>query len=130
MTVNVHFFEPALDRLLNQPTGPVGRHMKKIGLQIYAGALRMAGRDTGDLVRKMYMKQGRRGRYQYVEVGSTSGHAYVHHKGTKPHLIRPETGRVLRFNVGGHVVYARQTIHPGTKPNHYLTVPMRRAVRG
>lgn len=104
--------------------------MKKIGLKTLAGARRMAGRDTGELVRKLYMKQGRVGRIQYVEVGSTAPHAYMHHEGTKPHMIRPETGRVLRFNVGGTVVYARKTVHPGTAPNRYLTVPMRRAVLG
>lgn len=129
MSINIKWNEPALDRLLNQPSGPVGKHMKVIGLKILAGAHSIAGRDTGDLVRKLYMKQGRRGRFQYVEVGSTAKHAYYHHEGTKPHQIRPENGRLLRFNVGGHVVYARKVNHPGTRGTKYLTIPMRRAVR-
>lgn len=131
MTVNVRFYEPVLDRWLNSPTGEVGRNlMKPIGLKILAGANAMAGVRTGDLRRRLYMKQGRRGRFQYVEVGSSSRHAHLHHEGTKRHQILPDNGRVLRFNVGGRVVYARKVNHPGTKPNPYLTVPMRRAVRG
>lgn len=125
----MHWDERALDRLLNHPTGAVGRHMKSIGLKILAGAHSMAGVRTGQLRRKLYMKQGRRGRFQYVEVGSTARHAYYHHEGTKPHQILPENGRLLRFNVGGKVVYARRVSHPGTKGTKYLTIPMRRAVR-
>lgn len=89
----------------------------------------MAGVDSGDLRRKLYMSQGRRGRVQYVEVGSKSRHAWYHHEGTKPHQITPETGRLLRFNVGGRVVYAKRVSHPGTRGVRYLTTPMRRAVR-
>lgn len=126
---DVRFDERALDRLLNQPSGDVGKHLRKIGLLIFAGANVMAGRKTGDLRRKMYMVQGRKGRYQHVEVGSKSRHAYLHHEGTKPHRITPENGRLLRFNVGGRVVYAKKVMHPGTRPNPYLTVPMRRHVR-
>lgn len=119
-----------LDHLLNQPSGPVGKHMKTIGLKTLAGAKAMAGYRTGELRAKLYMKHKRKGRYQYVEVGSKAKHAYMHHQGTKRHLIRPDNGRILRFNVGGQVVYARKTLHPGTKPNPFLTVQMRKAVRG
>ena len=126
---NVRFDEAALHRLLNSTTGPVGRHMRTIGLKIYAGATSMAGHRTGQLRRRMYVSQGTRGRYQYVEVGSKARHAYWLHEGTKPHRILPENGRLLRFNVGGRVVYARKVMHPGTRPNPFLTVPMRKAIR-
>lgn len=127
---NIKWNEPALFHLLNDPAGgAVGKHMRKIGLKILAGAKKQAGIETGDLRRKLYMKQGLRGKTQYVEVGSKSRHAYWHHEGTKPHQVTPDNGRILRFNVGGHVVYARRANHPGTKPNRYLTGPMRRVVR-
>lgn len=129
MTINIRWNEPALDKLLNNPKGEVGRHMRLIGVKILAGAKTMAGEDTGELRRKLYMKQYRRGKVQAVEVGSTARHAYWHHEGTKPHQIVPETGRLLRFNVGGKVVYARRVSHPGTKGVRYLTTPMRRALR-
>ena len=76
------------------------------------------------------MRQGLRGRVQYVAVGSKLPYAAAHHEGTRSHLITASTGRIMRFNVGGKVVYAQKVNHPGTKPNNYLTVPMRRAVRG
>lgn len=132
--VNVKFDEAALDRLLNSPIprpGTVGAYMRKIGLEILAGAKVMAGMRTGDLRRKLYMRHSRggSGRFQYVEVGSTSSHAYVHHEGTKAHTITPKYGRVLRYQVGGKMVFARKVMHKGTRPNRYLSTPMRKAVR-
>jgi hypothetical protein len=42
-------------------------------------------------------------------------------RGTKPHKIYPrKPGGVLRFTVGGQLVYARYVNHPGTKPNNFL----------
>lgn len=130
-SMNLHLSDVALDQLLNSTGGSVGRHMEKIAIKIYSGAHRMAGDDTGELKRKLYWRhrRGAGGRYQYVEVGSRAGHAAAHHEGTRPHSIIPDNGRLLRFNVGGRVVYAKKTLHPGTKPVRYLTVPMRRAVR-
>lgn len=40
--------------------------------------------------------------------------------GTRPHLIRPRRAKVLRFEVGGRVVYTNLVRHPGTKPNNFL----------
>lgn len=130
----VKFDNKALDELLNSPVprpGTVGAYMHKIGLEILAGARGMAGFRTGDLRRKLYMKHSRGfgGRFQYVEVGSTSSHAWLHHEGTKPHLIVPKFGRVLRYNIGGKVVYARKVNNRGTRPNKYLETPMRKALR-
>lgn len=41
---------------------------------------------------------------------------YVAH-GTRPHEIRPRNARVLRFEIGGEVIYATKVNHPGTQPN-------------
>lgn len=41
-------------------------------------------------------------------------------QGTRPHVIRPRTRRVLRFAAGGDVVYARQVNHPGTRARHMV----------
>lgn len=127
---NITWNEPALQHLLNDPKGDVGRHMRKIGLEILGGAKAMVGVRTGKLRRALYFRQGLRGRVQYVQVGADVKYARTHHDGTDPHVIRPRVeGRLLRFNVGGRVVYAKKVNHPGNKPNPYLTVPMRRAVR-
>ena len=53
-----------------------------------------------------------------VEV--TAGHADYVSKGTRPHRIEPRQAKVLRFEVGGQVVFARFANHPGTEPNPYF----------
>lgn len=40
--------------------------------------------------------------------------------GTQAHDIRPRTKKVLRFQMGGLVVYAKVVHHPGTKANNFL----------
>jgi len=62
-------------------------------------------------------------------VGSRLPYAYYHHEGTRPHIIRPNNHKYLRFRAGGRIVYAKQVRHPGTRPNHYLTNPMRKIIR-
>jgi hypothetical protein len=48
--------------------------------------------------------------------------------GTRPHIIRPRRpGGVLRFEIGGRVVYARYVQHPGTRPNGFLIEALRAA---
>ncbi len=129
MNVRLRLNNQALDYVLNNPAGPVGKHLGVIGLRIKDGAAIIAGRNTGELVRKLYIKQGRRGRIQYVEVGSKAKHAFLHHEGTKPHLMSADSGRIMRLNVSGRAVYVRKVNHPGTPANRYLTLPMRRALR-
>jgi len=42
-------------------------------------------------------------------------------QGTKPHEIVPrKRGGVLRFEVGGVIVYTKKVWHPGTKANNFL----------
>ncbi|KPI33262.1 hypothetical protein OV450_1350 [Actinobacteria bacterium OV450] len=46
--------------------------------------------------------------------------------GTRPHLIRPRRRNgVLRFEVGGDVVYTRLVRHPGTRANNFLERALR-----
>lgn len=119
----------ALDSFLNSPTGPVGRHMRRIGLQILIGARAMVGRDTHRLAESLTMRHERTARSQFVKVGSDVNYALVHHEGASPHVIEPGPGRIVRFSSGGRVVYAKRVEHPGFRGRKYLTVPMRRAVR-
>lgn len=128
---NIKFNEVALNNLLNNPKGgpgTVGAYLRDIGRKILVEAKGQVGVRTGVLRRSMYMRQGVHSRGQYVEVGATDFKAYMHHEGTRMHEIRPHGGRIMRFNVGGTVVYARKVLHPGTAPNPYLREPMKRVI--
>lgn len=127
--VRVIWNEPGLDHLLNQPSGDVGRHLYEIGLKVQAGAKLLVRRRTGRLSRSIYVNRGRDARSQYVMVGSNLRYAYDVHEGTRPHVIAPHNGRILRFRQGGRVVYARLVHHPGSRGRKYLTIPLSRVVR-
>lgn len=47
--------------------------------------------------------------------------AYVHHEGSRPHAIAARNGQALRFSASGRMVYARSVLHPGTRPNRFLS---------
>jgi hypothetical protein len=111
----------ALDFLVNNPRGPVGIYLYRKGLKIKALARRQVGVDTGSLKSSIHVRRGRTGIGQYVEIGSNKNHAYLHHEGTKPHVILPNTAKQLRFVASGRMVYTRKVLHPGTKANRYLS---------
>ena len=47
-------------------------------------------------------------------------HSVYVEKGTKAHEIVARAGGVLRFVIGGRVVYARRVNHPGTQPRPFM----------
>lgn len=68
-----------------------------------------------------------------VSVGSDVEYSGYVNDGTRPHTIRPRrTGGVLRFQVGGQVVFARVVNHPGTRARPFLDRALREvaAARG
>lgn len=58
-------------------------------------------------------------------IGSDVEYADMVHNGTRPHTIRPKNAQVLRFRVGGRVVYAKVVQHPGTRPRPFLDRALR-----
>jgi hypothetical protein len=58
-------------------------------------------------------------------VGSDVEYAQMVHDGTRPHVIRPRNAQVLRFRVGGQVVFARVVNHPGTRAQPFLDRALR-----
>lgn len=52
------------------------------------------------------------------------------HDGTRPHIIRPVRAQVLRFMVGGRVVYAKVVHHPGTRARPFLDRAVREVTAG
>lgn len=122
---NVRLYRGPLDHFLNSPSGEVGRHMRKVGTRIYVAARAQVGVDTGELRSSIYLAHERRGSFQQVRIGSDNDIALIHHEGTRPHVIRPNTHEYLRFRKGTRVVYSRQVFHPGTQPNRYLSDNLR-----
>lgn len=111
-------------RLLRLPGGVVDRNLRRRVERVQSAAQRLAPGSMG---------QGIRARVDYRSSGPhgviTSTHpatVYVVH-GTRPHIIRPVRAQVLRFTVGGRVVYASVVHHPGTRPNTFMIQALREA---
>lgn len=107
--------------VLKSPIGPVGNHMRGIGRKIQVAAKMQAGFRTGMLKVSIGVSQSVTPTGQEVRVGSSVRHALAHHEGTRPHRISGRNGGMLRFAKQGRIVYARSVMHPGTRPNKYLS---------
>lgn len=121
----VNIRKAELDFLLNNPAGDVGRYLARKGRMVTVAAKAQAGVRTGALRASIHMRHLRDSRGQFVRIGSALNYALMHHEGTKPHLITPNRAQVLRFVRGSRVVYAHAVMHPGTKPNKFLTDNLR-----
>lgn len=117
----VVFRKAELDFLLNSPEGDVGKYLAKKGRLIMAAAKAQVGVRTGALRSSIHMRHLRDSRGQYVKIGSNLDYALLHHQGTKPHVIRPDRAKVLRFVRGSRIIYTSSVMHPGTKANRYLS---------
>lgn len=73
---------------------------------------------TGALRRSIYTLVEKRPLSGTVGVGEKYG-IFVE-LGTKPHVITPKRGRMLRFKINGQYVYARRVNHPGTKGLYFM----------
>lgn len=120
----VIFYPPAMDWLLKEPGGPVGRWLSGLGREIRGLARRQVGYRTGALRASIHMRHERDIRGQYIVVGSDLRYALLHHEGTKPHVITPKKAPMLVFASKGRIVRAHRVMHTGTKPNRYLKDPM------
>lgn len=92
---------------------------------VYSGNLR----GTGQMNPAATFGNQVRGGVEY-----TADYAMMVHDGTPPHVIQPKRARsvrnprrqaMLRFEVDGQVVFAREVRHPGTKPRPFLTDALR-----
>lgn len=115
-------YRPVLDHMLNSPDGDVGRYLAARGRLVVLAAKRQVGADTGALRASITMIHTRSAGGQYLKIGSNNKVALVHHQGSRPHLITPRNQQgMLRFQAGGRVIYTRRVMHPGTRPNRYLS---------
>jgi len=51
---------------------------------------------------------------------ASAPHSAIVESGSRPHFILPREKKVLRFEVGGEVVFAKWVMHPGTAGQHIL----------
>lgn len=59
-------------------------------------------------------------------IGTNVSYAGYVHDGTRPHRINPRNANgVLRFRMGGRIVYARYVNHPGTQARPFLDRALR-----
>lgn len=109
-----------LYKLLKSPAGDVGMHMRKIDTYIKTAAKRQVGKNTRLLELSIGSSLKATTTGQELKIGSPVSYALAHHNGTRAHVIRAHGG-MLRFTQRGRIVYRRQVMHPGTRPNRYLT---------
>jgi hypothetical protein len=124
MTDRVTFkpYKSQMDYLLKQPQGVVGRHLFKKATMIREMARMQVGFKTGALYASISVSGHERTMTgQSIRIGSTLPYAHMHHEGTRPHMIAGQNGGMLRYTRGGRVVYSRAVMHPGTRPNRYLS---------
>lgn len=110
------------------PSGPVGQHMVKMGRQLQRFAKRDVGVDTSKLRNSITSRVTVETSGLVTTVGSSNRIALMHHNGTRRHIIEPRTRRALKFTRGARIVFAGRVMHPGTKPNPYLTQNLARVV--
>jgi hypothetical protein len=116
-----------MERMLRLPGGIVHRNMERRVRRVEAEAINRAPGSMGSTIRAQ-IQSGPGGEFRgVIRVGHPAGIFVVN--GTRPHMIFPRRqGGVLRFTVGGRVVYARYVNHPGNKPNDFLRQALRAAL--
>lgn len=97
------------------------RELENTGRRVVNRAKILCPVDTGRLRASIKGKASRTWtlRPQFT-VSSNVDYAPMVHDGTRPHIIRPRTKQVLKFNVGGQVVFAKVVHHPGTRARPFL----------
>jgi hypothetical protein len=118
MRINID--QTAVKRMLDEPGGPVAWNMDRRAKRVATRARQLA---PGSMKRK-------------ITTSTASGHVRVEcsHpavlyviQGTRPHIIRPNRRKALRWSSGGRFVFAKLVHHPGNRANNFLLKAMREA---
>lgn len=122
MPARVSLDASRLQRMLSAVGGPGERLLRRKAERVAETARRYAA-SHGSMADGIIV-----GTYQdkRIEVISTHPATGWVHDGTPPHQIRPRrTGGMLRFEVGGRIVFARVVNHPGYRGDPFLTNALR-----
>jgi hypothetical protein len=118
--IRLNLNKSALDTQLKSPAGNLWRWMENRGNRAVSGAKRQVGVDTGKLRQSIHKRHNIETYGQSLWIGSnTVSYAYMHHQGTKPHLIAPKSGTILRM--GSSRIVHGPVMHPGTRSNPFLS---------
>jgi hypothetical protein len=117
------------NELLRSKKGDVFKHIDTLTQRLYRLSRRQVGKKTMKLYRSIKAS---------TEIGTRGGPvgtvladnkiALIHHNGSRAHIIRPRRQTTLRFPSRGRIVYTKLVHHPGTKPNRFLTEPLRSVI--
>lgn len=118
---DIIWYEDELHKMLRTPNGMVGRWMARKGRTLVELAKNQVGVDTGALRGSISQRTTGESYGIKTTVTAHDGKAMMHHEGTRAHRIVPVRANVLRFEIGGKVIYARQVWHPGTQANRFLS---------
>lgn len=112
--------------------GASRRELDTTSRQVVNRAKILAPVDTGRLRASIRVESRRLLTLRSVyTIGSDVSYAPFVHDGTRPHRIRPKSpGGVLRFRMGGRVVYAKVVNHPGTRARPFLDDAVRQIAGG
>lgn len=126
----VVFREPQLLAELHGPTGGLWKYLDRRSAVALANSKQLVGVKTGRLRKSLHVRHLATPYGQVVKIGSDVPYAYMHHRGTPPHLIMPDKAPELVFfgksGTGGMKLIRTQLVrHPGTKANRYLSSQLR-----
>lgn len=126
-TKNLTIDQAMLHKELNTSSGGLWRALEIRGAFAVEKAKAQAGVKTGRLRNSIHKRHTGNFTGQYLWIGSKVEYAYMHHEGTRPHLIVPKTaGKMLRFSSKGRMVMTPGPVmHPGTRANPYLSNQLR-----
>lgn len=116
------------NELLRSSKGDVFKHIDTLTQRVRRLAMIQVGKKTRALYRSIsaHTRVGRGGPVGTVLADNKI--ALMHHNGTRRHVIMPKRQNTLRFPSRGKIVYAAVVHHPGTKPNRFLTDPLRKVI--
>lgn len=115
------------NEILRAKNGMTDRHMRSLASKIELLAKNQVGVDTGKLRGSIHTINIHSGMPGY-RIGSSNKIARLHHNGSRPHMIYAAKGKKLKISRYGTIIYREKVFHPGTKPNRYLTDPLRAVI--
>lgn len=125
-TRKVKIYNAALNIELHTSAGGLWKDLEQRSALAVAGARGMVGVRTGALKRSINSTHTANKYGQTVKIGSNLNYALLHHQGSRPHAITPKNaGGVLVFRSGSKVIKTTSVMHPGTRPNPYLSSQLR-----